>query len=128
MPFIHLTTFIAAPQERVFDLARSINLHRDSMKKYDEKILQKNAGNLLELNDSITWSARHLFKTRVLSVKITRMKSPEYFVDEQTGGDFLMMKHEHYFKPIENGTFLIDQFHFETPYGSIGKAFNTVYL
>ena len=28
MPTIHLTTFVAAPAQRVFDLARSIDLHR----------------------------------------------------------------------------------------------------
>ncbi|MBD0294000.1 MAG: cell division protein, partial [Flavisolibacter sp.] len=37
MPFIHLTTFIAAPIERVFDLSRSINLHKASMKAYNER-------------------------------------------------------------------------------------------
>ena len=31
MPLIHLTTFIAAPAERVFDLSRSIDVHKKSL-------------------------------------------------------------------------------------------------
>ena len=30
------------------------------------------------------------------------------FIDEQIKGDFKMMKHEHHFKPCENGTIMID--------------------
>jgi ligand-binding SRPBCC domain-containing protein len=50
------------------------------------------------------------------------------FVDEQAQGDFKMMKHEHYFKPCDNGTIVIDLFHFESPYGMIGRWFNSLYL
>lgn len=56
------------------------------------------------------------------------MKAPDMFVDEQIEGDFKMMKHEHYFKPCDNGTIMIDLFHFESPYGAIGKIMNSVYL
>jgi ligand-binding SRPBCC domain-containing protein len=56
------------------------------------------------------------------------MKNPAGFVDEQAEGDFKMMRHEHYFKPCDNGTIMIDLFTFEAPYGTIGKLFNTVFL
>lgn len=49
-------------------------------------------------------------------------------VNEQAEGDFKMMKHERYFKTCENGTILIDLFHFESPYGMLGKWFNDLYL
>ena len=39
-----------------------------------------------------------------------------------------MMKHEHVFKPIENGTIMIDLFHFETGYGFFGSLLNRFYL
>lgn len=128
MPFIHLTTFIAAPQQRVFDLSRSIDLHKASMKNYNESIIDGKMTGLLNLDESVTWTARHLWKQRVLRIKMTRLKSPEYFVDEQEEGDFIMMKHEHYFKAVENGTIMIDQFHFETPMGSFGRLINKFYL
>ena len=128
MPFIHLTSFIAAAQERVFDLSRSIDLHKSSMKKYDESIIDGKQTGLLDLNESVTWTARHLFKQRVIRVRLTKLQRPDYFVDEQEEGDFRMMKHEHYFKQIENGTIMIDQFHFETPHGFIGRLINNFYL
>src|SRR5947208_3556138 len=110
MPFIHLTTFIAAPQERVFDLSRSIALHKASMKAYRESIVDGKLTGLLDLDETITWTARHLFKQRVLKMRVTKLQRPDYFVDEQEEGDFIMLKHEHYFKAIENGTIMIDQF------------------
>lgn len=56
------------------------------------------------------------------------MIKPEQFTDEQLEGDFKMMKHEHHFKPCDNGTIMIDLFHFESPYGIIGQWFNSLYL
>lgn len=128
MPFIHLTTFIAAPQERVFDLSRSVDLHKASMKEHQEKIVDGTMTGLMNLNDTVTWTAKHFFKERRLKIKITKIQRPEYFVDEQVEGDFKMLKHEHFFKPAQNGTIMIDQFHFETPYGFIGKLINKLYL
>jgi len=128
MPFIHLTTFIAAPQQRVFDLSRSVDLHKASMKHHEEKIIDGSMSGLMKLSDTVTWTAKHFFKQRRLKIKITQLQKPDFFVDEQQEGDFEMMKHEHYFKPIENGTIMIDQFHFETPYGLIGKIINKLYL
>jgi ligand-binding SRPBCC domain-containing protein len=127
MPFIHLTTFIAAPQERVFDLSRSVALHKSSMKDHDEKIVDGTMSGLMNLNDTVTWTAKHLFKQRRLKIRITKLQRPEYFIDEQEAGDFKLMKHEHYFKPIENGTIMIDQFHFETR-GFMGSLVNKFYL
>ena len=56
------------------------------------------------------------------------MKRPETFTDEQTEGDFKLLKHEHHFKPCDNGTIMIDLIDFEAPYGAIGKSFNKIYL
>jgi ligand-binding SRPBCC domain-containing protein len=128
MSFIHLTTFIAAPQEIVFDLSRSVDLHKHSMNKYAEEIVKGTVTGLMNLNDEVTWKAKHLFKERVLSIRLTGLARPEYFADEQVHGSFAMMKHEHYFKPVENGTIMIDQFRYQISYGSLGKLFNRFYL
>ena len=121
MPLIHLTTFIAAPVERVFDLSRSITLHKQSMNKYSEKPIAGITSGLINLNETVTWQAKHLFKNRTLKVGITSLLRPFSFIDEQVEGDFEKMKHEHYFKPCDNGTIMIDQFFFEPPYGILGK-------
>ena len=128
MPTIHLTTFIAAPAELVFDLSRHIGLHKESMAAHREEAVAGTRFGLIEKDETVTWKARHFFKNRLLRVKITEMKKPDMFVDEQAEGDFKMMKHEHYFKPCDNGTIVIDLFHFETPYGMIGRWFNQLWL
>jgi ligand-binding SRPBCC domain-containing protein len=128
MPTIHLTTFVAAPAERVFDLARSIDLHRKSMAHTAEEAIAGTTTGLIGLDETVTWKAKHLMKTRVLKSRITAMQRPLSFTDEMVNGDFKSLKHEHHFKRIENGTLLIDLFHFETPYGGLGKLVNSLYL
>ena len=128
MPTIHLTTFIAAPPERVFDLSRNIDLHKQSMTKHKEQAVAGIRFGLIEKDETVTWKAKHLFRTRFLRSRVTEMIKPKLFIDEQAEGDFKMMKHEHHFKPCENGTIMIDLIQFEAPYGIAGKWFNTLYL
>lgn len=128
MPTIHLTTFIAAPTQVVFDLSRHVGLHKESMSSHNEEAVAGTRFGLIENEDTVTWKAKHFFKNRLLRVKVTEMKIPEMFIDEQADGDFKMMRHEHYFKPCDNGTILIDLFHFESPYGLIGRWFNNLYF
>ncbi|HYM93285.1 MAG TPA: SRPBCC family protein [Chitinophagaceae bacterium] len=128
MPTIHLTTFIAAPVNVVFDLSRHIDLHKRSMKEFKEEAVAGTRFGLIEKNETVTWKAKHFFKTRLLRIKITDMQKPDRFIDEQLSGDFKTMKHEHHFKPCENGTIMIDLFYFESPYGTLGQWFNNFYL
>jgi ligand-binding SRPBCC domain-containing protein len=128
MPYIHLTTFIEAPRERVFDLSRSVDLHKSSMKHHEEQVINGVMNGLMNMNDDVTWKAKHLFKVRTLKIKITQMQRPDFFCDEQVSGDFLTLKHEHYFKPIENGTIMIDQFRYELKKSFITKLVNRFYL
>lgn len=126
MPTIHLTTFIAAPVERVFDLSRSIELHKKAMAHTGEQAVAGTTMGLIGLDETVTWKAKHLYKTRIMKVRITAMQQPFSFTDEMVEGAFKSMKHEHHFKPIENGTLAIDIFTFETPYGALGKMINGV--
>jgi ligand-binding SRPBCC domain-containing protein len=128
MPTIHLTTFIAAPADVVFDLSRHIGLHKESMSRYREEAVAGTRFGLLNKDETVTWKARHLFKKRIIRVKVTDMEKGNKFVDEQVMGDFRMTKHEHHFKPCENGTLLIDLFHYESPYGMFGRWLNSLYL
>jgi len=128
MPKIHITTFISAPVERVFNLSRSINLHKISTAHTKEEAIAGVTSGLINVNETVTWKARHLFKTRQYTSIITAMEKPSYFVDEMQKGDFKSLRHEHHFKAVDNGTIMIDIMEFESPYGSIGKCFNAVYL
>ena len=128
MPHIHLTSFIAAPVERVFDLSRSINLHQVSTTDTKEKAIAGVLTGLINKDETVTWEARHLFKTRQFTSRITEMQSPEFFVDEMIKGDFKSYSHEHHFRPANNGTIMIDKVKFESPYGMLGKILNNIFL
>jgi ligand-binding SRPBCC domain-containing protein len=128
MPTIHLTTFVAAPIERVFDLSRSIDLHRKSMIHTGEEAVAGTTNGLIGLDETVTWKARHLMKTRILKSKVIAMKRPQSFTDEMVAGDFKSLRHEHHFKAIDNGTLLIDLFNFESPYGQLGRLANQFFL
>jgi ligand-binding SRPBCC domain-containing protein len=128
MPLIHLTTFIAAPADRVFDLSRSIEVHKKSLAHTNEQAVAGTTSGLIKQDETVTWKAKHLGKMRVLKVKISSMKVAESFTDEMVSGDFKNMKHEHHFKPIQNGTLMIDLFSFESPYGAAGKLVNYIFL
>jgi ligand-binding SRPBCC domain-containing protein len=128
MPTIHLTTSIAAPAERVFDLSRHIGLHKESMAPFSQEAVAGTRFGLIEKDETVTWKSKHLFRERMLRVKVTEMSKPSMFVQEQAEGNFRMMKHEHYFKPCDNGTIVIDLFHFESPYGVLGRWFNELWL
>ena len=128
MPTIHLTTFISAPVDRVFDLARSIDLHKKSMTHTKEEPVAGVMSGLINLNETVTWKARHLGKTRFLKSRITALEKPTLFSDEMAEGDFRKLVHEHHFKQVENGTIMIDIMKFEAPYGPAGRLFSKLYL
>ncbi len=128
MPEIHLTSFIAAPVERVFDLSRSINLHQISTADTNEKAIAGTLSGLINKDETVTWQARHLLKTRRFTSKITEMQKPVFFIDNMVKGDFKSFHHEHHFKAADNGTIMIDMINFESPYGVIGKILNSFFL
>lgn len=128
MPTIHLTTVIHAPLDRVFDLSRSITLHKRSMSHRQEEAIKGRTNGLISYNETVTWKAKHLGKVRELTTKITAMRQNEFFCDEMTAGDFTHMNHEHHFKEIGNGTVMIDIMEFGTPYGWFGRVFERFYL
>ena len=128
MPTIHLTTVIHAPLERVFDLSRSITLHKRSMEHTKEVAVKGRTSGLIQYNETVTWQAKHLGKVREMTTKITAMQPWQYFCDEMTDGPFLAFRHEHHFKEIGNGTVAIDVLDFAIPYGKLGEWFNRLYL
>lgn len=128
MPTIHLTTIVRAPLDRVFDLSRSITLHKRSMQHLQEEVVKGRSNGLIEHDETVTWRAKHLGKMRQLTMRIIDMQNPEYFCDEMVDGDFTFMKHDHYFKQIGNGTVMIDVLEFGTPYGWLGRMVERFYL
>lgn len=128
MKSIQLQTNINAPIHRVFDLSRSIDLHQLSTKETNEQAIAGRVSGLIELDEFVTWRAKHLGFYQTLTVKIIKFQQPYLFIDEMINGAFKSMKHEHHFEEIENGTKMIDIFTFEAPLGFLGKIAENLFL
>ena len=124
MPVIELLMLIRAPQERVFDLALSIDAHQDSTVGTNERAVAGVTKGLIGLGGEVTWEARHLGLRRRLTVRITEFDRPNYFQDVMVSGDFKMMRHDHVFSSAPAGTLMVDHFQFESPYGPLGLLAN----
>ena len=128
MPIIIIETEISAPKNIVFDLARSIDLHKISTVKTNEEAIAGVTSGLINLGESVTWRAKHIGLIQNLTTKITEFMYPEYFVDEMTKGIFKSFKHEHVFKEQRGKTLMIDRFEYESPFGFLGKIADLIFL
>jgi len=128
MPTIRLSTFIHAPCSVVFDLSRSIDLHQVSTKATHETVIAGRMSGLIELGESVTWRAKHFGIYQKLTSKITPFKKPDSFIDEMVAGAFKSFKHEHIFEQKEEGTNMIDIFHYVSPLGILGKIADLLFL
>lgn len=128
MSEIYLETLIDADIHHVFDLARDIDLHQKSTSRSNEKAIAGRTSGLIEKNETVTWRAKHLGVYQTLTTKIISMEKPHQFTDIMLKGAFKSMRHQHMFRDVEGKTLMTDRFEFESPFGIIGKLFNTIYL
>lgn len=128
MPTITLHTQIAADPETCCRLSRSVDLHVTSMEHTGETAVAGVTSGLVNLGDSITWRAKHLGIWQTLTVHITEMDPPHFFADEMLKGAFKKFRHEHHFKPHENGTLMTDIFDYVSPLGYMGKLADVLFL
>jgi ligand-binding SRPBCC domain-containing protein len=128
MPRIHLTTFIAAPVERVFDLSRHLALYKLIFQSRKERLTSGAASTLVAKGETISIVAKHAGRSRMSMLKITTLQRPTLFIEEQIKGDLESYKHEHHFKAVQNGTIVIDILEFGVPKDIIGKIFGKVYF
>ena len=128
MPTIHLTHFIPAPVEVLFDLARHVGVHKESMSRYKEDAVAGTRFGLLENEETVTWKGKHLYRERFIRMKVTAMKKPEMYVVEQLQGNFRSLRHEYHFKSCENGSLMINLFNYELKLGLIGTILDRLFL
>lgn len=121
MPTIYLETVIDAPIKHCFDLSRSIDLHVDSLAHTKEKAIEGKTSGLIELGEWVTWKAWHFGIPLKMTVGISEMNPPYSFTDEQIKGPFRYLKHIHTFKQEDEGTIMIDEFSFQSPFWIIGR-------
>jgi ligand-binding SRPBCC domain-containing protein len=128
MPKIELETVIAAPPDRVFDLARSIDLHARSTAASGERAIAGVTSGLIGPGEEVTWRARHFGVWQSLTSRITLFDRPSHFRDSMVRGAFRRFDHDHYFEPSPEGTRMRDVFDYESPLGILGRAADALFL
>lgn len=128
MPLIRLETSIEAPVAIVFDLARSIDLHKISTADTKEEAVAGRTSGLIEMGETVTWRAVHFGITQHLTSQITEFEQPDYFADEMVRGVFSSFKHEHIFSEKNGITTMSDVFNYKSPLGIAGKLFDYLLL
>ena len=120
-------TVIAAPLERVFDLARSIEVHLLGNTHFGEQATAGTRTGLIGMGEQVTWQARHFFVRQQLTSVITAFDPPRYFQDTMLSGAFRSMQHDHFFRelsPADDGsprTEMVDEFRFSAPLPVLGR-------
>jgi ligand-binding SRPBCC domain-containing protein len=128
MPIIELTTVIDAPIDRVFDLARSIDLHTNSTAKTGERAVAGVTSGLIGAGEHVTWRARHFGIWQSLTVRVETFEPPIHFSDRQVRGAFQRMEHHHHFATSSRGTTMRDVLEFRSPLGILGLAVDALVL
>ena len=128
MPRIELRTEIKAGKQIVFDLSRSIDLHKISTEHTNETAIAGKTSGLIGLNESVTWRAKHFGIYQNLTSKITEFDRPNFFADEMVSGAFSRFKHEHYFEDLNGSTLMTDVFDYQSPLGSLGRLADKIFL
>ena len=128
MPVILLETLIEAPIERVFDLARSIDLHAETMSTSREQAVAGVIDGLIGLNETVTWEAVHFGIRQRLTSRITICERPAHLQDIMVRGAFVGFTHDHYFSRTETGTLMKDSFDYTSPLWTLGKVADALFL
>lgn len=119
--YFECTTRTNTPKSELFDLARSIDVHKDSMAQSREEAVEGVTSGLISLGEEVTWRAWHFGVPLQMTSRITEMQSPDYFVDEQVKGPFQRFRHVHEFSQDSAGTTMVDRIEFAAPLGPIGR-------
>lgn len=128
MPIIKLETLIDSTPEICFDLCASIDMHKVSTGKTQERAIAGRTSGIIQLNETVTWSAVHFGIRQELTSLISAFDRPVHFRDEQLKGAFKYFHHDHYFEEKDGKVLMTDTFEFESPGGPIGRLFNKLVL
>ncbi len=116
------------PKPELFDLARSIDAHKDSMARSREDAVAGVRSGLISLGEQVTWRAWHFGVPIRMTSRITQMEAPYYFVDEQVNGPFRRFRHVHEFSEDSHGTTMVDRIEFAAPFGPVGRVVERLVL
>lgn len=121
VPVIEIHTAIRAPIERVFDLCRSIDAHTAAATGTSERAIAGRTTGLLEIGETVTWSARHFGLRWQLTSRMVALDRPRHFRDAMVAGVFRRFDHDHAFRQEGDVTHAVDVFDYTSPLGVLGR-------
>jgi ligand-binding SRPBCC domain-containing protein len=124
-------TSIAAPVQRCFDLARSVEVHLAGNEHCGETAVAVGGvtSGLIGMGQRVTWRAKHFGVWQNLTSEITVMEPPIYFQDTMVQGAFRFMNHDHHFRALPSGeTEMKDIFRFAGPLPVLGRLAEILFL
>lgn len=128
METITLQTIINAPAARVFDLARSLEMHQEAVKDVKEQLVDGRKNGLLNPKQRMKCEGIYFGMKQKLTAIVTKMKSPQFFEDQLSIGPFNNIVHEHYFEEKDGKTIMKDVFRLKATLGKLGVGFNHQYV
>ena len=129
MAEITIATYIEAPPEFCFDVARDVAAHVESSAISGERAVPPGKlEGLLELGDLVCFEGRHLGIRQRLCARITELERPRYFVDEMTRGAFAWLRHVHEFSAHGAGTIMVDHITWKAPLWLLGTIADALFV
>ena len=128
MTTIYLLTEINATINEVFNLARSIDIHKESTANSKETAILGVTSGLINKGETVTWRGKHFGIYLTHTSIISEMEPPTHFIDEMIKGQFKSFKHTHTFYLQDGKTIMEDKIEYETPFGIFGKIFDKIML
>jgi ligand-binding SRPBCC domain-containing protein len=129
MPTIVIETFIHAPVELCFDLARDVDAHAESAAFSSERVVEPGRTHgLLVVGDIVAFEGRHFGMKQRFVARITALDRPQRFVDEMIQGAFKRLRHVHEFEFKNGVTTMRDTLEWEPPFGFIGRLADFLFL
>jgi ligand-binding SRPBCC domain-containing protein len=119
VPVFRVVTDIAAPPATCFDLARSIDLHLESMITSGERAVAGVTTGLIAAGEEVSWEARHFGILWRMTSRIVEFDPPHRFVDQMVRGPFAAFRHEHHFDAAGAGTRMTDVISFRMSLGPV---------
>lgn len=124
VPQFTLITKVKAPLARVYDLARSVDLHLlSSGEEMDECTISGRSEGLQEEGETLTWKVGHLGNRQTMTTEVAEMEKPKLFREVMAEGEFKTFEHLRTFESDGAGkvTIMQETITYSLGFGILGK-------
>ena len=102
--------------------AASTDAHAASATGTSERAIAGRTTGLLELGETVTWSARHFGLRWQLTSRMVALDRPRHFRDAMVANVFRRFDHDHVFRQEGVVTHAVDVFDYTSPLGVLGRV------